>query len=987
MRTDPGTDTPTQRLDRGDDPVADAGASDEALNARLLGIPERPLPGGTTLGRFVLLARLGAGGMGVVYAAYDPELDRKVALKLVQAARERGRSSSGPARLLREAQAMARLSHPNVVTVYEVGAVGDQVFIAMEFVRGQTLSSWCAGPPRPWPEVLAAYVQAGRGLAAAHRAGVVHRDFKPDNALIDAEGRVRVVDFGLAVPRGGGPVVAAAADPTEFAALRSRGGSTWPEGQVTRGLTGTPAYMSPEQHRGETGDAASDQYSLCVALHEGLYGARPFAGDSVAALRRAVHVGEVPPPPPGSRVPPWLRQALLRGLAVDPERRFPDMDALLAELTRDRRRARRRALLAAAAALLVVAGGLGYRAAVDRGAALAVAAQDARCGAEADLAGVWDDARRAAVAASLRAPGTAFADATATRVVERLDAHAAEWARARVELCRGAPPAADVPLALRVACLDDRRRELGALVDALADPDVAALEHAVAGAAGLAPARDCDGPAALRASQPGADAAVRDALVQARALEVAGRFAAGLARAREAADRAERVGDRRLLAEARLREGVLADLAGDYPAAEVALTAAAWAAEAAGHDLALAEAAVELTTFIGVRRARHAEAAVWAGLAQAVTDRLGAGETRLQADLWASRGELRAHEARFAEARDELDRALALHVRLAGEVDLRVAQTHSDLGNVLRVLGEYDEAIDHYRAAKAIRERLLGDAHPQVAMVHNNLGAVHHTRGDLDAAEADYRRAIALWEAALGPDHPSLGHALANLGSLLQTRREYPQARALAERSLAVWERAYGADHPDLISPLVTLGNILQDLGELDAARAVHERALALTERAFGPDHLDVAYTLINLGMIAEQQGRPEDARRDLDRAVAQIERTLGPEHEMLGLPLATLGELDLAAGDLARARARLERALQRLPPKHRTARGEAGFLLARTLRAEGRDAEAVAAAGAALADYAAVGEPAEARVAEIRAWLAGSRRGAAPGPDAAPRR
>jgi hypothetical protein len=176
---DQGSDTPTQRLDLAlVDESASATAAD-SLKARLLGIPDLALTPGTELGRFVLLAQIGAGGMGVVYAAYDPELDRKVAVKLVQTARERGPATRGRSRLLHEAQAMARLSHPNVIAVYETGTVGDQVFLAMEFVKGVTLAQWLRQAPRDWRAVVAAFVQAGRGLAAAHAAGIVHRDFKP----------------------------------------------------------------------------------------------------------------------------------------------------------------------------------------------------------------------------------------------------------------------------------------------------------------------------------------------------------------------------------------------------------------------------------------------------------------------------------------------------------------------------------------------------------------------------------------------------------------------------------------------------------------------------------------------------------------------------------------------------------------------------------------------------------------------------------------
>ena len=963
--SDQGGDTPTRRLDGG--PGGEADSAAESLKARLLGIPDRTLAPGTELGRFVLLAQIGAGGMGVVYAAYDPELDRKVAVKLVQTAKERGRGSSGRSRLLREAQAMARLAHPNVIAVYEVGTVGDQVFLAMEFVKGLTLAQWLQRGARGWQEVIAAFVQAGRGLAAAHRAGIVHRDFKPDNALIDGEGRVRVLDFGLALRRDD-PPEREEPEGEAIAALRSRSGIRL--AAATLGFTGTPAYMSPEQHAGAAGEAASDQYSFCVALYEALYGVRPFAGETLAALRPAVLRGVVQAPPAGSKVPPWLRQVLLRGLAVEPARRYPDMDALLADLTRDRRRTRRRVVLA----VVVVAAGLGgwglYRWALERGVAAAVAERDAACGgAAARLAGVWDEERRAAVDAGLRATGAPYAADTSERVLPRLDAYAAGWADAYAGACAAAQ-SREQGAAARLQCVEARRFELAALVEVLAQADAAAVEHAVAAAAGLTAPASCEDPEAQRlppARDAAAAQATREALARARAQERAGRFAAGLELARAARARAEALGYRPLVAEAWLREGVLLDMSGDYPGAEAALVAAAWGAEAAGHDAAVVDAATELVLVVGSRRARYAEAGVWAGLAQAGLDRLGGRPGARQAALWGNLGGLRVGEGRYAEAKQVLTRALELSQAVLGAQDPELAQVHSDLGNALRMLGEYDAAVQHYEAARAIREQALGPAHPAVAMVLNNLAVVFAVRGDLPRAEADYRRAIAVWEAALGPEHPSLGHALTNLGSLLQSRGELQEAHALATRALAVWERAYGPDHPDLVSPLITLGNVQKDQGALDQAARTYQRALAISEAALGPEHPDVAYPLANLAEVALRQGRAAAARRDFARALALFERA-GAADDLIAQLLVSLGRVELAERRFAEALPLLERALARLEPGAHGGRGDVALLLAQTHWALGAREHAAAAAELAVAELRTAG--ATARADEAAAWL-----------------
>ncbi|HGG57574.1 MAG TPA: serine/threonine protein kinase, partial [Nannocystis exedens] len=297
------------------------------------------------IGRFTVLKLLGSGGMGEVYAAYDPDLDRRVALKVLHAQVSQSSSSStARARLLREAKALAKLSHPNVVAIYDVGTVNEQIFIAMEFVKGMTLTKWMRQPPEPladgtenkfraWPDILALFLQAGRGLAAAHKAGIIHRDFKPDNVLLGRDGRIRVVDFGLARADGGH-----AERPDTFAdaikSLSKRSSSVF-ELRLTRtgGMAGTPAYMAPEQYLNLQVDARTDQFSYCVALYEGLYGERPFRGDTIARVRKAVINGEIVDAPKDSEVPIWLRNILLRGLSVHPGARYPSMDALLAELS------------------------------------------------------------------------------------------------------------------------------------------------------------------------------------------------------------------------------------------------------------------------------------------------------------------------------------------------------------------------------------------------------------------------------------------------------------------------------------------------------------------------------------------------------------------------------------------------------------------------------------------------------------------------------
>ena len=292
---------------------------------------------GRRIGRYELRERLGAGAMGVVWRARDPELGRDVAVK--ELARP---SATLTTRLVREARAMAKLNDVHVVSVYDVGVSDGATYIAMELVAGKTLRAWQAGGRRAIAEIVRAYVAAGRGLAAAHAAGIVHRDFKPDNVLVGDDGRVRVTDFGLA---GGG----FDEGPTGRAELDVSGAAA---------VIGTPAYMAPEQFAGGHVDARTDQFSFCVALYEALYGERPFDGKTLALLRRSVCEGRVRAAPEHTRVSRGLRAILRRGMSVRPGDRYPTMEHLLAELGRDRARPWRRTAIAALTLAVMLGSGL-----------------------------------------------------------------------------------------------------------------------------------------------------------------------------------------------------------------------------------------------------------------------------------------------------------------------------------------------------------------------------------------------------------------------------------------------------------------------------------------------------------------------------------------------------------------------------------------------------------------------------------------------------
>jgi predicted Ser/Thr protein kinase len=286
-----------------------------------------PPPGGARVSRYTVLDCLGAGGMGVVYCAHDPELARKVALKVLRTDLADSDRGDVQERLRREAQAMAQMAHPNVVTVYDVGTWEARVFIAMELVEGQNLSQWLGQARRSWTDVVAVFLPAGRGLMAAHAAGIVHRDFKPANVLLGKDGRVLVGDFGLAAIA---TVPVAASAPYDHAERAAPA----PSRSQTGSLAGTPYYMAPEQIRGEPASARSDQFSFCVALHEALAGERRFARGPSEQLLAAAPAGRSRLPPLSSSVPRWLQRIVHRGLSVEPDDRYPSMAALVESLAR-----------------------------------------------------------------------------------------------------------------------------------------------------------------------------------------------------------------------------------------------------------------------------------------------------------------------------------------------------------------------------------------------------------------------------------------------------------------------------------------------------------------------------------------------------------------------------------------------------------------------------------------------------------------------------
>ena len=930
---------PSQSLELSAGPLGSwspsASVSDETLAGSLDG-SERPrarddavLPRGATVGRYVVLGKLGAGAMGVVYTAHDPELDRKLALKLLRVRGSAQRMALGHRRLLAEAQALARLSHPNVVVVHDVGEHQGQVFVAMEFIEGRTLAAWLAEGRHAWPQVLDVLVQAGRGLAAAHARDLVHRDFKPDNVMLGDDGRVRVMDFGLA--RAIDPT--ATDDGTRDSELLARSGAAWRAAQglegadepatptrgrelaLTQGMVGTPAYAAPEQLAGGRGGAAGDQFSFCVTLWEALHGRRPFVGETVPEIAAKILAGELAEPPPGASVPAWLRRVVERGLVVDPERRWPSMDALLAGLERGRRRARWRGGMAAAGLVLAAAAGaMGWQ-------HEASARRIRACEAEgATISEVWNDDVAAELRAAMVATGVGHAEVTAQKLTPWLDAQARAWQGARTEAClrtevEGTWDAGTLDGSRW--CLDERRMELEALVGELRRGVASTVANAVPAAARLGRVDACiDAVVLSRLPSPptqarAAIAEVRDELLRAEARQRIGAYDEGLEVARGALERAQALAWPPLVAAARLRVGELHECRGEYAQAEALLEAAYFEAGRADATEVAADAARDLVALVGERLARHVDGIRWAHHHEVALVRTP-DPTGLRRASHLERVAIVRHAmGEHASAKPAYEEALELRSRVLGPEHPEVYDALGNLATLLHDMGAYEEARALNERGLALREQVLGPDHPDVGKSLNNLALNHRALGDNLAAKALYQRALSIWERSLGPEHPHVAQVLNNLANTNTALGETKEAEVLHQRALAIRTRVLGPDHPQVAQSLGNLAGLYDLLGEYDEAKPLYRRTLAIYEHALGPEHREVARLLGNLGISYYLSKELGPARAAHERALELRERVLGPSHAEVGQALQGLGDVYLALGRYEDAERCFTRALR----------------------------------------------------------------------------
>ena len=836
---------------------------------------------------------IGRGGMGRVILARDRRLGRAVAIKELLDARLH-------ARFEREARLTARLQHPAIVSVHEAGRwPGGEPFYAMKYVAGRPLHQLIAETATLAERLalLPSFTTVAEAIAYAHSERVIHRDLKPHNILVGAFGETVVIDWGLATDL---------TEPADADAPRDA-----EAGPLTLAGAGTPAYMAPEQARGEAPDEGVDIYALGATLHHILAGEPPGQADIPA------------------EAPAELRAIADRAMAPERIARYRSAAELVDELRRFQTGQLVRAHHYSFRALAVRwarrhRSGLLSVAAVVAAAALFVAARKTvapapSCGDGRErLAGAWDASVRSAVEKRFLATRRPYAADTSRRVAAALDGYAAGWSALRKETCEATAvrhEQSEALLDVRMQCLDRRLGELRALTALFArTPDAELVDHAVTAVGKLDDVVSCADRDVLTAAplptEPGARieiASLRGLLEEAHALRLGGKYQPALALVRPVSAEAERLGYAPLELEATIERSTIERYLGERGRED---RIHRWLALAArlGNDQEIARGWLELM-FALTSSDRGADAIGLARTSEVAVARAG-DPAPLRARLAAEIG--RAHELRgeLDAAQSSLREAVALIERSPERDDVELASALNALGSILWRAGEYVEARASFQRAIDVAVARLGPDHIDVAGAFLNLANLLSDEGRYDDASTLYQRAAERFEGALGADGWPVGLALTNLGNSERARGRYQDAASHLERAVAIYEKALGPTHRRLAVALEDLGVALAYLGRTaDADRAV-ERARAITEASAGVEHPSYGRVVTDLALLAQLRGQCREAAELARRAQRILEKALGKDHPDLAGPLLILGQCQIDLGAPREASAVLERAL-----------------------------------------------------------------------------
>lgn len=841
------------------------------------------------IGRYEVLRRVGVGGMGEVFEAFDLQLHRPIALKVLHA----DLSRRCRVRLQREATALARLSHPNIAHVYEVGTSGDMLYLAMEFIPGVTLATWQREPGRTWRSIVETYVSAGLALQAAHDAGIVHRDFKPSNVMVRPDGRVCVLDFGLAraihTEEPAEPGEAADSDEHSPTLLSDRL-------TITGSTMGTPAYMSPEQMMAQPVDAASDQFSFCVALWEALYGERPYRGDTVSDLLRSLILENIQSPPRSPRRPPWLRHALARGLQLQPEKRYPSLSALVAALGTTSR-ARLRWAAGGVLGTMLVGGSM-----------FAVAPAASSCpSSQRTIEDLLGPRARAARQVAFKATGLPYYANALADAESRLSEAATQWSEAYATACDVVNRPSPTPEArARVSCLEHGLLDLQATADTLAHAVPSTLQRLPWVLTTLDGAARCDAPWVTTSAER--DRQALRLLSNAAARLASGAFEDAERAARAARRRAEERGDTALRAEALRWLGKIAAEREAWAEAVPLLQEAVETALGAGDRATTFDASLDL---VDIHRKRGEVERADETLRRAQIDLLAidSGEGPRAARLALATGQLEAQRRAFDAAFDALARAEKLTATLFGERSIENAI-------VLKAIGDAQLDADHPRLAMQYYERaqemavgLLGDDYPLVAGLSYEIATIHLQDGNLSLAHEHLARAEDVY-ARSSPDFiGARAIVLTARASVYLAQERHTEALQTADRVEDLLLRHGEPQHQTRVPAMLVRLSALIAERRLEDALLGYVALIGVVEAQHDWTRLVAIHA--NVADLMLEVGRTREAKEHLEKALLRLEPRFPPHalplshlHHSLAAVLLRTGETDAAEAALLRAEA-----------------------------------------------------------------------------------
>ncbi len=815
------------------------------------GSEAEPLPrrdAGDKIDRYILLEELGRGGMGVVMRAYDPVLDRKLALKLVKPTLSQEDASD---RLLLEAQTIARITHPNVIPVHDAGRFEDQVFVAMSQVEGPTLRGWLEQKPRSASAIVGMLIGAGEGLAAAHAAGIVHGDFKPQNVLVDAKLRPLVTDFGLA--RWVEP------EPLHQEPARSV-------------ISGTPGYIAPEQYAGAPAGERSDQFAFCVSLFEALSGRRPFLPSEIEKGQTEVEPGAL------RGVPRRVRAVLLRGLQTDPQARFPSMRAMLDALSKTQKSRLGRWFLIAACATVALSVVVTHR------------LSRPRCVKGAPVFDrVWGPAR----VDQLRGTLAKFNDPYTPELIGLLNRKLSGYKQRLLKADRDAceeESTAPRRAALRRECLRLLADEADLLIVSFLQTDAAQLRRAPSGIDALTRVAECENASFLAYIASGRSAqilALQERLFESRDAAFSNRSGESMARAREVRDEAKRSGLASIAAKAALDIAELHANRGRYELESKALHEALFFAEQAKHDLLRAEIMIELASVSSNDLSDFAQGDLWLELSRAILENRQ-DTPELISHRLGIKSSILLTQAKGEEALEVLEQTLSMQP--PGHPQRH--QTLLALGDAHALLAHKKRAADFLSKGLAGAQLELGTEHPLTGTAHSAIADYHLTNGEQSLAAKHYKRALSIWANA-GVQDAQVAMVWSAKGQLALDRDDFSDAARCLNKALQLREALYDSDHPDLGSSYLELADLHSMLGEHAKAIRYAERGVATFTAVYKETHIDVGAAWATLGEVLLEGGKLERAQRACSRAMALIE----PKHPVRYLALHCSGQVSLAQG------------------------------------------------------------------------------------------